>query len=144
MQKVGYTCSGYLPDSQTFSIYTSQGGVNLNETKKAISYMISSLSKKIPVLIGVDNRNGAPVENLDKSTDHFVVVVGMGTDSNGKYFQFVDSATDNPSTGASWRNRLYYSSSTGKITGKTAIDGYRSLAGMRDYTITQVRKSIKK
>jgi hypothetical protein len=68
----------------------------------------------------------------------------MGTDSNGKYFQFVDSATDNPSTGASWRNRLYYNSSTGKITGKTVIEGNRSLAGMRDYTITQVRKSIKK
>lgn len=68
--------------------------------------MISSLSKKIPVLIGVDNSNGAPVESLDKSTDHFVVVVGMGTDSNGKYFQFVDSATDNPSNVARWGNQL--------------------------------------
>lgn len=34
--KVGYTCSGYLPGSQTFSIYTTQGGVNLNQTKKQL------------------------------------------------------------------------------------------------------------
>lgn len=142
--KVGYTCSGYLPGSQTFSIYTTQGGVNLNETKKAISYMISSLSQKIPVLIGVDNRPGAPLENKDNSTDHFVVVVGMGKDANGKYFQFVDSATDNRSTGASYNNRLYYDSSIGKITGKTSIIQYRNQPGMHDYIITQVRKSIKK
>lgn len=142
--KAGYTCSGYLPGGQTFSIYTTQNGVNLAETKKAISYVISSLSQKIPVLIGVDNRPGAPLANKDNSTDHYVVIVGMGTDAVGKYFQFVDSATDNPSTGASYNNRLYYNSNTGKITGKTSIVGYRNLAGMHDYIVTQIRKSIKK
>ncbi len=142
--KVGYTCSGYLPGGQTFSIFTTQNGVDLVETKKAISYIISSLSQKIPVLIGVDNRPGAPSANLDNSTDHYVVIVGMGTDEKGKYFQFMDSATENRSTGASYNNRLYYDSITGKITGKTAIVGYRSQPGMRDYTVTQVRKSIKK
>jgi len=141
----GYTCSGYLPGSQTFSIYTEQNGVDLSRTKQAISYIISALSQKIPVLIGVDNRNGTPSpKNLDGSTDHFVVIVGMGTDENGKYFQFVDNATSDRSTGASYSNRLYYNSTTGKITGKTAITGYRNLPGMRDYVITQVRKSIKK
>ncbi len=143
--KVGYTCSGYLPGSQTFSIYTAQNGVNLVETRKAISYMINSLSAKVPVLIGIDNRPGAPSANKDKSTDHFVVVIGMGTDDKGKkYFQFLDSATDNRSTGASYANRLYYNPTSGKITGKTAILGYRNIPGMYDYIVTQVRKSIKK
>ncbi|SDD83348.1 hypothetical protein SAMN04488024_10893 [Pedobacter soli] len=142
--KAGYTCSGFLPGGQTFSIYTTQDGVNLTQTKKAISYMITSLSKKIPVLIGVDNRAGAPIANKDNSTDHYVVVVAMGTDEKGKYFQFMDSATNNPATGASYSNRLYFNPSTGKITGRTAIIGYRSQAGMRDYTVTQIRKSIKK
>ncbi|WP_412468211.1 hypothetical protein [Pedobacter sp. KLB.chiD] len=141
--KVGYTCSGFLPGTQTFSIYTTQDGVNLTQPRKAISYMITSLSKKIPVLIGVDNRPGAPSANKDNSTDHYVVVVAMGTDEKGKYFQFMDSATNNPSTGASYSNRLYFDPSTGKITGKTAIVGYRTQAGMRDYTVTQIRKSIK-
>lgn len=62
----------------------------------------------------------------------------------GKYFQFVDNATDNPATGASFSNRLYYNATTGKITGKTAITNYRNQPGMRDYIVTQVRKSIKK
>lgn len=45
--------------------------------------------------------------------------------------------------GASYSNRLYYDSNTGKITGKTAIVDYRNLPGMHDYIVTQVRKSIK-
>lgn len=144
MGKAGYTCSGYSPGSQTFSVYTEQNGVNLVETKKSISYIISALSQKIPVLIGVDNRDGAPSANKDKSTDHFVTIVGMGTDSQGKYFQFVDNATSNPSSGASYSNRLYYHPTTGIVSGRTAVEGYRTQPGMHDYIVTQVRKSIKK
>jgi hypothetical protein len=143
--KVGYTCSGYLPASQTYQAYTEASGVNLTRTREAISYLIDALGKKIPVLIGVDNRLGTPSpKNLDKSTDHFVVIVGMGTDAVGKYFQFVDSSTNNISTGASYSNRLYYNPATGKITGRTANVQYRNLPGMHDYIVTQVRKSIKK
>jgi len=70
-------------------------------------------------LIGVDNRVGTPSPlNVDGSTDHFVVIVGMGTDENGKYFQFVDSATDNRSTGASYSNRLYYILQQVKLQGR--------------------------
>ncbi|WP_145857136.1 hypothetical protein [Pedobacter suwonensis] len=143
--KAGYTCSGYLPGVQTFQTYKESTGVDLAETKKAISYIISALSQKIPVLIGVDNRAGTPsLRNADGTTDHFVVIVAMGTDSKGKYFQFMDSATKIPAYGASFSNRLYYNSSTGKITGKTAIADYRNISGMHDYIVTQVRKSIKK
>ncbi len=144
LAKAGYTCSGYLPGSQTFQTYKESTGVDLAETKKAISYIISALGQKIPVLIGVDNRAGTPsLKNSDASTDHFVVIVAMGTDSKGKYFQFMDSATKIRAYGASYSNRLYYDSNTGKITGKTAIVDYRSLSGMHDYIVTQVRKSIK-
>lgn len=145
LAKAGYTCSGYLPGSQTFQTYKELTGVDLSATKKAISYIISSLGKKIPILIGVDNRIGTPsIKNEDKSTDHFVVIVAMGTDNKGKYFQFMDSSTMIPATGASFSNRLYYNSSTGKITGKTANVRYRNFPGMHDYIVTQVRKSIKK
>ncbi|WP_431291836.1 hypothetical protein [Pedobacter sp. P26] len=142
LSKNGPNC--YLPWSQTFQIYKTSTGVDLAETKKALSYIISALAQKIPVLIGVDNRSGAPAANPDNSTDHFVVVVGMGTDEKGKFLQFVDNATNNPSTGASFSNRLYYNSTTGKITGKTAVTDYRNYPGMHDYIVTQVRKSIKK
>ncbi len=143
--KAGYTCSGYLPGSQTFQIYKESTGVDVSKTKQAVTYIIDALSQKIPVLIGIDNRQGTPsTRNADGSTDHFVVIVGMGTDTKGKYFQFVDSATSNRTDGASYSNRLYYDSTTGKISGKTAIKAYRELAGMHDYIVTQVRKSIKK
>jgi len=141
----GYACSGYLPGSQTFQIYTASNGVNSANTKKAITYLIEALNNKIPVLVGVDNRPGTPsTANLDGCTDHFVVIVGMGTDDKGKFFQFVDSSTPNISDGASYSNRLYYNATTGKISGKTANERYRNMPGMHDYIITQVRKSIKK
>lgn len=105
--------------------------------------MISSLSQKIPILIGVDNRPGAPLENRDKSTDHFIVIVGMGTDSKGKYFQFYDSSTNYPWLGASKENKLYFDTNTGKISGKTKSQ-YANLSGHHDFIITQIRKSIKK
>jgi len=133
LEKAGYTCSGYLKGTQTFQTYTEANGVDLAETKKAISYLISSLQKKIPVLIGVDNRPGTPsLKNEDKSTDHFVVIVAMGIDEKGKYFQFMDSSTMITATGASYSNRLYYNSSTGKITGRTANVRYRNLPKMHD------------
>lgn len=142
--KAGYTCSGYLPGSQTFQTYTESGGVNLTLTKEAVNYLIDALGKHIPVLVGIDNRPGTPsVKNLDNSTDHFVVIVAMGADSKGKYFQFKDNSTSNISLGASYNNRLYYNSTTGRISGKT-MSQYGSNAGFHDYIITQVRKSIKK
>ena len=56
----------------------------------------------------------------------------------------MDNATKIPAYGASFSNRLYFDSNTGKITGKTAILDYRNQTGMHDYIVTQVRKSIKK
>lgn len=67
----------------------------------------------------------------------------MGTDSKGKYFQFVDNSTSLPNYGASYNNRLYYNSTTGNISGKTQ-SAYGRSAGFYDYKVTQIRKSIKK
>jgi hypothetical protein len=143
LAKAGYTASGYLPESQTFQIYKESTGVDHGKTKMAISYIIEALGKNIPVLIGIDNRVGTPsLTNEDLSTDHFVVIIAMVTDSKGKYFQFMDSATTSRIDGASYNNRLYYNPATGKISGKT-MNGYGRNSGFYDYIITQVRKSIK-
>lgn len=144
LSKAGYKVSGYLPDSQTFQCYTEASGINLSRTKQAITYTIDALQKGIPVFIAVDNRVGTPSnKNLDNSTDHFVVIVGMGTDPlKGKYFQFVDNSTTIPSYGASYNNRLYYNATTGGISGKTQ-SAYGRSVGFYDYKVTQIRKSIK-
>lgn len=143
--KLGYTCSGYLPNSQTFQTYTS-AGVNLARTKQAVTYIISSLTNHIPVIAGIDAFPGS--KNFDGITDHFITIDGMGTDSNGKYFHFVDNSTNDPSTGDFYNNRLYYNDSTGKITGKCNT-GYTTsaaavAAGGHDYIVTQIRKSVPK
>lgn len=138
LAKVGYTCSGYLPGSQTFQTYTSASAVNLVVTKQAITYVIGSLTSHIPVIAGVDSYPGTS-SNFDGITDHFITIDGMGTDSNGKYFHFVDNSTADPSAGDYYNNRLYYNETTGKISGKC-----NTTYTTHDYIVTQIRKSIKK
>ena len=77
--------------------------------------------------------------NLDSTTDHFIVLVGMGTDSNGKYFRFYDNASSEVSQGANSLNKLYYNSTTGIIIGNSQTD-YANRQP-RSYTITMIRKS---
>lgn len=90
--KNGYQISNYGSAGQTFQIYTEQNGVNNSNLTKGLSYLKYALSNNIPVIVGVDDDPGHP-GNPDNSTDHFVVIVGMGSNSNGNYFQFYDNAS---------------------------------------------------
>ncbi|WP_316738543.1 hypothetical protein [Pedobacter aquatilis] len=138
--KNGYTAGGYQL-SQIFQTYTASSGTDMNQTKRAVTYLITKLSAGVPVLAGVDVRSGSP--NEDNTTDHFIVIVGMGTDSKGRYFSFYNSSTNWPIYGASKENKLYYNSNTGRISGKT-MSQYGSIQGHHDFVLTQVRKSILK
>ena len=60
--------------------------------------------------------------NLDSTTDYFIVIVGMDTDSNGKYFRFYDNASGLSSQGANSENKFYYNSSTGTIIGQSEAE----------------------
>ncbi len=91
--KKGYTCSGYDPTGQTFQTYDANG-VNLSRTKKALNYLFNALSNGIPVVAGADAYNSVNNRNVDYITDHFIVLIGTGTDSNGKYISFFDSSTN--------------------------------------------------
>ena len=94
----------------------------------------------LPVMVGVDDAPGSPLGNPDFTTDHFVVIVGSGTDANGNYFQFYDNASKYPVGGANPYNRLYYDPSTGKISGASS-SGYAHQPGRYNYIITQIRKN---
>ena len=140
--KAGYTVSGYLPGSQTFSIYTTANGVNISQTKQAITYVISALTNHIPVLAGVDAYPGSV--NLDGTTDHFITIDAMGTDADGKkYFHFIDNSTGRIELGNSANNKLYYNETTGLISGKTASPYPYNEPNSHDYILSQIRKSIK-
>lgn len=144
--KKGYKISNYYDvdsqgNKQTFQIYTEQNGVNLNDLYKGVSYIKYALSHGIPVIVGIDDAAGSP-GNLDNSTDHFVVIVGMGTDSNGKFFRFYDNASgiDPLNQGANPENKLYYKYPEKIFTGKTYCIDYRN-GTQHDYIITMIRKS---
>lgn len=138
LRVMGYQISSYYATGQTFQIYTAQNGVNNTVLSHGLSYLKYALSNGIPVIVGVDDAPGHP-GNRDSTTDHFIVLVGMGTDSNGKYFQFYDNASSEVSQGANSLNKLYYNSTTGIISGSSQTD-YANRQP-RPYTITMIRKS---
>jgi hypothetical protein len=88
--------------------------------------------------VGIDY--GDPSPNTDGTTNHFVVVVGMGSDAKGNYFQFYDNFTNQNQYGASSSNKLYYNSTTGAITGTFLIG---SRGSTKNYQVSMIRKSVK-
>lgn len=138
--KLGYKISEYYALGQTFVTYKESTGVDKNAAKDGVSYLISALQRGIPVIAGVDHTPGPSPGNPDNTTDHFVVIVGMGTDANGKYFRFFDNATNYPSKGASSSNKLYYNETSGIIKGQTSVT-YTNGTSLPLYTVTQIRKS---
>ena len=144
--KMGYKISNYYDTGQTFKIYNEQTGVNRTELAKGLSYLKYALSKGIPVIVGIDDALGVPLNsngtpgNPDLTTDHFIVIVGMGTNSQGNYFQFYDNASGYASQGANSSNLLYYNPTTGIISGKSQTS-YAQSSGLHNYIITQIRKS---
>ena len=141
---MGYTNSRYFAPNQTFQIYTEASGSNEKLTKEAIAYLLAALKSNIPVIVGVDNKDGSPNDATDKSTDHFIVIVGAGSDNGNNYFLFYDNATGNAAQGASSNNRLYFNSALGIIFGRSeVVNANNPLFGRRNYIVTQVRKSKK-
>jgi hypothetical protein len=157
LAEANYQISGYDVPGQTYNINTVPGGINIPEAKNAVGYMRGALQAGIPVLVGIDYMNGVPIRkdgtaaNLDLKTDHFIVIVGMGTDAKGKYFRFYDNATSARQIGTSENNRLYYNETTGVISGTTEVafenarrnnvPQYRDANGKVIYTITHIRRS---
>ncbi|MBD1394049.1 hypothetical protein [Mucilaginibacter glaciei] len=138
--KLNYTTTGWSSTSpMIFKIYneTNIPTVDLVETRKAITYLNQALQNGIPVLVGVDYAVGSP--NYDNTTDHFVVIVGAGTNASGKFYRFYDNATNLPGRGTSTGNKLYFNESTGLISGHSQVGNFSGLT----LKITHVRKSVK-
>ena len=136
--KKGYTISNYGDPGQTIQVYTAASGVNIANAKNGVGYLLSALQRGIPVIVGVDDQPGSPNPGTDNTTDHFIVIVGSGSDANGNYFTFYDNASGDPSQGTNPNNKLYYDPSTGLIKGKSQTT-YAS--GLSDYIVTMIRKS---
>jgi len=85
--------------------------------KEGIKYIETELGSGRPVMVGVSHKDGYH-ENVDKITDHFVVITGQGVDENGKvYYKFHDPAAGNIGEGGdnNPKNR-FYADKDGKLT----------------------------
>src|SRR5699024_3879908 len=106
-----------------------------------ISYLIYALSNDIPVIVGVDASEGSPNPQTDNTTNHFVVIVGMGEDENGKYFSFFDNASGNSDYGVNSENKFYYNSDLGILKGTSETKYCNNYTDYGHYIVTQIRKS---
>lgn len=106
--------------------------------KDGLEYLDDQLEQGYPVIVGVDHTYGNTYNN-DKSTDHFVVIVGRKYDKQGKlYYLFYEVGVGDEERGASDgdANRLYLESNA--LRSKTS-----HRRDKKKYFVTQIRKNIK-
>jgi len=116
-------------------------GVQKDQFKKGVEYLKKTIKNKIPVMVGVDD--DVKLSNDDETTEHFVVIVGMGSDTNGNYFLFYDNAVPNSSVGASSDNKLYCKCKDSKLEGTgSLLNRYIQInTSKKKYVVTQIRET---
>ena len=116
-------------------------GVQKNQFKKGVEYLKKTIKNNIPVMVGVDD--DTKLSNDDLTTEHFVVIVGMGTDRIGNYFLFYDNAVPNSSVGTHPDNKLYCKCKEFKLEGKgSLLNRYIQMnTSKKKYIVTQIRET---
>ncbi len=112
----------------------------VKNTETGIVYLDQELEKGNPILVGVRHTykkvkktKGYKYEqNYDKSTDHFVIVVGRGYENGKRYFLFYEVGTSCSDKGQHDKNRLF-------VNDDWSIAGIPQHNLTRTYTLTQVR-----
>lgn len=113
--------------------------------KKAIKYLDQELEKGNPILVGVRHSYFEYIEskkheyihshdewNYDKSTDHFIVIIGRGYDEGKRFFRFYEVGTGNKANGTHNDNKLF-------INEDFSLTGNPQHKKSRTYTLTHVR-----
>ncbi len=136
--------SNYNDAGQTYKIYDELLGPNPDFTQpnafnEAVGYIYRSLQAGIPVVVGVDCRDGTTIPSNDNTTDHFIIITGtFGFGLGYNYFKFFDCSTSRRNVGASNNNYLQVNSNT--ITGWSPTI-FAGTPGHHQYYVTQVRRS---
>jgi predicted chitinase len=117
-------------------IMTSQmNGANLvsKDFDLGIIYLDSQLENNKPVIVGLDDGRNKKY-NTDKTTEHFLVIVGKGCDEGKVFYRFFDVGTAHLSKGTNVNNKLYVDNDKKMIQGDHPD-------GTKIYTIAQVRRN---
>src|SRR5690606_32997433 len=106
--------------------------VNSSSKSEALDIIHRTLEAGNPVVVGLDYQPGHK-GNSDKTTEHYVVIVGRGKDKNGtEYFRFYDNT-----------GQLYTDESNKFILNEDGVLEYNSGNWRNDYKVTQVRETKK-
>ncbi len=147
LAKAGWQISSYFltyvgensPDNvvhfETIQVFQEFEDTDYAAIDEGLDYLYSALKRDIPVLVGVSTKTGSANPLTDNTTEHFVVIVGMGTDEYGNYFRFYDSGSRHIDLVTHPDNKLYFEND--KFTGKSKVD----YANGFTYRLTQIRKS---
>lgn len=116
----------WLPDTTTYQVYRDGSGVDVNEVVEGVRYLKQALADGTPVLVGIQITDWDERPNRDKTTNHYVVIVGMGT-----------SAVDGS------RHFLYYDYLFSTGAREMALKPDLKIEGRSDkYLLAQIRQSV--
>ncbi len=98
-----------------------------------VKYLDNQLDLRKPIIVGLDDGRNEKY-NSDKTTEHFLVIVGRGCDNGKKYYRFFDVGTKHLSKGTRETNRLFVKETEQLIQGDHPD-------GTKTYTVAQVRRN---
>ncbi|WP_053056804.1 hypothetical protein, partial [Tenacibaculum mesophilum] len=103
------------------------------KAKEGIDYINAELEKGNPVLVGTHYKFGYE-GNSDKTTDHYVVIIGRGCENNKVYYRFYEVGTSYPEKGQSLKNKLY-------LENNFLLKGVGQHNISHEYIVSQVRRN---
>ena len=122
---------GQTPDNQIQVVKEIDGANVLRKAGSESGYqkLDAYMALHKPVMVGVSFALGATY-NKDKTTEHFVVLVGAGMENGRKYYRFFDVGTEHVNKGTNPKFKLYYNPKTGFCIGEGLLG---------TYTLSQIR-----
>ncbi|MCT4664955.1 MAG: DUF4280 domain-containing protein [Flavobacteriales bacterium] len=108
------------------------GLLKVKDSQAGLLYLDTQLEKGNPVLVGVDHTLG--LARNEKTTDHFVVIIGRGCENGNVYYTFYEVGTQWINKGTSNENRL-------RLKDNGTLIGSPIYSPNKTYTVSQVRKN---
>lgn len=132
----------FLPATNTslYQIFVDKNSDKVNDLGEgykqrfiqALDMVKKSLKNNLPIIAGLDYQDG-DTGNSDKTTDHWVVIVGMGKDLMGHYLLYFEN----------WRGYRYGNSKTQKVYCNCWDYTLKSTGLSRTYQVTCLRETEK-